>query len=127
MPRHPKCAMLVVPQVSISSDDVSRRIREARIARGWTHEELARRMGVNWRTVQRWQSGKVPRVHTLMRLADVLGVPEGYLLQSRDTEVTLAELRDRLDELSSRLDRLTATLDGLLPDPIELRASSGKG
>lgn len=113
--------------MSISSEDVSRRIREARIARGWTHEELARRMGVNWRTVQRWQSGKVPRVDTLMRLAGVLGVPEGYLLQSRDTEVTLTELRDRLDELTHRLDRLTAALDDLVGEPLELRASSTGG
>lgn len=103
--------------MSLSSADISQRIRQARLARGWTHEELARQMGVNWRTVQRWQTGKPPRVETLMRLATVLGVPEGFLLQSREMDVTLTELRDRLDELSERLDRLTSTLADLVAEP----------
>ena len=100
--------------MTVSTEDVSRRIRDARMARGWTHEELARRMGVNWRTVQRWQTGRPPRVDKLMKLADVLGVPEASLLERHETVVTLAELRDRVDELSERLDRLTAALDQLL-------------
>lgn len=102
--------------MALSNEDVSRRIREARLARGWTHEELASRMGVNWRTVQRWQTGRLPRVGTLMKLAQVLGVPEGFLLESRETAVTLAELRDRLDEVSRRLDRLTIALGEVIQE-----------
>ena len=91
---------------------IGRRIREARIARGWTHEELARRMGVNWRTVQRWQTGRPPRVETLHRLADVLDVPRSTLLGA-DEGATLSELREQLTQLSERLDRLTDALDAV--------------
>lgn len=99
--------------MALTPDDIAERIREARLARGWTHEELARRMGVNWRTVQRWQTGRPPRVETLVRLASVLEIPESYLLQSADQRVTLSELRDRLDELAGRLDRLTEAVAAL--------------
>lgn len=92
--------------------EIGRRIREARIARGWTHEELARRMGVNWRTVQRWQTGRPPRVETLQRLADVLDVPRSALLGDGGG-ATLSELREQLAQLSDRLDRLTDTLETL--------------
>ena len=97
------------------SPEIGLKIREARLARGWTHEELARRMGVNWRTVQRWQKGRLPRVETLQRLATVLDVPQSSFLEG-EGDVTLSELRDRLAELTERLDRLSSTLDELVQD-----------
>jgi transcriptional regulator with XRE-family HTH domain len=99
--------------VPLTPESVGERIREARLAHGWTHEELARRMNVNWRTVQRWQKGKPPRLQTLIRLADVLGVPQGYFVEVDDSVVTLNELRERLDELAARVDALSLALDAL--------------
>jgi len=92
---------------------VGERIRAARLARGWTHEELARRMNVNWRTVQRWQKGAPPRLQTLLRLADVLGVPHGYLVDVDDSITTLDELRERMDDLAARVESLARALDAL--------------
>lgn len=92
--------------------EIGRKIREARLARGWTHEELARRMDVNWRTVQRWQKGNLPRVDSLRRLATVLDVPPSYFLES-DGPASLSDLQERLSELSDRIERLTAVVASL--------------
>lgn len=95
-----------------SEIEIGARIREARLMRGWTHEELARRMGVNWRSVQRWQKGRLPRVETLRRLAEVLEVPPSYFL-GESGPATLSELRERLAELSVRVERLAAVVSSL--------------
>lgn len=99
-----------MPPISLTSEEVGRRIREARLAKGWTHEELARRMDVNWRTVQRWQKGSLPRVATLIRLADVLGVPQAYLVESDDEHGMIENLRKKVDELAEQVDGLTRLL-----------------
>ena len=93
--------------MALTPEEVGLRIREARIARGWTHEELARRTGVNWRTVQRWQKGNLPRLPTLLRLADILGVPEGYLVEPESSLEGLQDLTQRVDELTERVEALT--------------------
>lgn len=108
-----------------TDEEVGLKIREARLAHGWTHEELARRMGVNWRTAQRWQKGKLPRVDTLRRLAAVLEVPPSYLL-AIDEPLLLSDLRDHLAELAERLERLTETVASLVP-PAEPKDHSNEG
>jgi transcriptional regulator with XRE-family HTH domain len=102
--------------VELTPDVVGARIRTARLERGWTHEELARRMGANWRTAQRWQQGKLPRLPTLMRLADILGVPHAYFVDREIAPGTLDSLRAQVDELSARVDMLERALrEGGLP------------
>ena len=103
----------------MTPESVGERIREARLAHGWTHEELARRMDVNWRTVQRWQKGQPPRLQTLLRLADVLGVPHGYLVEDDESLATLSDLRERIEELSARVDALARALSELAPAPAD--------
>jgi len=103
----------------LTPDAVGERIRAARLARGWTHEELARRMNVNWRTVQRWQKGAPPRLQTLLRLADVLGVPQGYFVDVDDSLTTLDELRARMDDLAARVESLARALDALQTDALQ--------
>lgn len=86
---------------------IGERIRQTRAAKGWTIERLAREMGVHWRTVQRWQAGDLPRLGTLLEVADVLEIPRDLLVDTDDTladrvarlEAELAELRERLDRL----------------------------
>jgi len=107
--------------VPLTPEDVGLRIREARVARGWTHEELARRLGVNWRTVQRWQKGQLPRMSTLLRVADVLGVPHGHLVEPESSLEGLQDLRRRVDELTDRVEALTR-----LVSPKPPRRSSAK-
>jgi transcriptional regulator with XRE-family HTH domain len=108
---------IAVERTAVEPDEVGRRIRAARLARGWTHEELARRMGVNWRTVHRWQKGGLPRVETLVRIAEVFDLPRAYFVESEDDATSFADLRDRLDELARRLDALTSAVERLTVAP----------
>ena len=110
-------------RMRLTPDEVGERIRAARLARGWTHEELARRMDANWRTVQRWQKGKLPRLQTLLRLADVLGVPHAYFVEAEDSVTTVAELRERVDDLAARVEALTRALRALEAASPERRES----
>jgi transcriptional regulator with XRE-family HTH domain len=107
----------------LSPDDVAQRIREARVAHGWTHDELARRMGVSWRTVQRWQKGKLPRLGTLLRLADVLGVPRSYLIEDEDPAASLKDLHRRLEELTRRVQELSEALERAPAPPARRRTT----
>jgi len=94
----------------LTPEQVGERIRAARRAKSWTHEELARQIGVNWRTVQRWQKGQLPRMNTLLRLAEVLDVPHGYFVEPEDSLATVSDLRERVDELAGRVDDLADDL-----------------
>lgn len=50
-------------------------VRELRVERGITHEDLARAVGVTLRTVQRWQDGdSEPRGAQLLQIARVFNV-----------------------------------------------------
>jgi transcriptional regulator with XRE-family HTH domain len=103
----------------LEPEEVGRRIREARLAHGWTHEELAHRMGVNWRTAHRWQTGQLPRLGTLLRLADTLGVPRSFLVDTEESAVILENLQARLDELATRLDALSQRLEAVAEAVVE--------
>jgi transcriptional regulator with XRE-family HTH domain len=98
-----------------ASLDVASRIREARIAKGWTHDELAAAMGVNWRTVQRWQKGQLPRLGTLMKLADVLDVPRSFFLDDTRPDDLLREIVQQLEQLTRDIQTLRNELAAVLP------------
>ncbi|MFB3890669.1 MAG: helix-turn-helix transcriptional regulator [Phycisphaerae bacterium] len=52
---------------------IARDLAEARIRRGWTQTELARRAGVRLETISRIESGKhVPRQETLLKIERAL-------------------------------------------------------
>jgi transcriptional regulator with XRE-family HTH domain len=54
---------------------IGQKIKELRLLKGLTQEELAERTNLNVRTIQRIESGEVdPRSYTLNLLADALGV-----------------------------------------------------
>jgi transcriptional regulator with XRE-family HTH domain len=94
----------------MTAAEVGDRIREARLAKGWTQAALGSRMGVNERTVQRWQSGRLPRPSTLARLAGVLAVPQAYLVETEDVAETLVDLQGSVAELTVRVESLTRAL-----------------
>ena len=95
----------------MTAAEVGDRIREARLAKDWTQAKLAARMGVNERTVGRWQAGYLPRPATLVRLATVLGVPRSYLAETDDVAVALADLQARVADLTRRVESLTRAHD----------------
>jgi len=55
-------------------------IRSGRLARGWTQEDLAWEVGVDVRTVQRWESGQmVPRSHHIAALTKLTILDESHV------------------------------------------------
>lgn len=61
------------------------RVREARLRRGWTQAELARRAGVRRATINSLESGRRQRVNlgVLEKVAKALGVPVLRLLHEQ--------------------------------------------
>ena len=59
------------------------RLKELRLARGWSQAELARRAGLDVATVSRLETGrrKNPRLETLGSLAKALDCDPGYLIK----------------------------------------------
>lgn len=109
--------------MALAPQEVGRRITAARKAKGWTHEELARRMSVNWRTVQRWQKGvdargksTLPRLGTLMDLADLFELPRSHFVETELPEgaAAFAEFAERLASVEKTQARNQELLDELL-------------
>jgi len=60
---------------------IGRRIREERVRRGWTQEQLAERAEMHLSFVGQIERGvKKPSLKTLKRIADVYGIKAGDLL-----------------------------------------------
>lgn len=93
------------------------RLREARLARGWSQRKLGARSGVRWQTISNIETGYLrpkPTARSLRRLSRALGIPPEELLrpvpshgprgfspspaeQTLARGVTEEELRDLLD------------------------------
>jgi transcriptional regulator with XRE-family HTH domain len=62
-------------QAVVVNEQIGRRVREHRTARGWTLDELADRSGVSRRMVINIEHGEGnPSIATLLRISDALGV-----------------------------------------------------
>lgn len=57
------------------------KIRELRTRKGWTLEECEEYGWPNWRHLQSIEAGKNITVHTLVNLANLLGVSPSVLLE----------------------------------------------
>lgn len=69
---------------STASPLPANRLRELRLERNVTIDEIARAAGVYGSTVCRWQDRVIPQ-HQLACVADLLGVPVPYLAGWSDT------------------------------------------
>ena len=55
-------------------------LRQLRQARGWTQDQLARRLGVEQGAISKWERGQaVPHARTHKRLADLFDVGVGEI------------------------------------------------
>lgn len=78
-----------------AQEQLARRVRQARVQKGMTQQELAEKVDAAVQTVSRWESAKLwPSLPTLYRLAEILDLevadfvgkgPAG--LSSRESEV----------------------------------------
>ena len=57
------------------------RLKEFRLSKGITQEELAEKLSVGQNTISQWETGeRIPRVPTVLKLAEVLDCSVGDLL-----------------------------------------------
>lgn len=76
------------------------RLKELRQEKGLSQKELAKDIGVHYRTLQNWENGKAEiKQDKAQQLADHFGVSVGYLLGYEETPDSL------LEEIASDLNR----------------------
>lgn len=64
------------------------KIAEARIAKGWSQQELADKMGTTQQTIQRYEAGaRDIKSSVLIKLSSVLGVTISYLLGMENANI----------------------------------------
>ena len=64
------------------------KIAEARIAKGWSQQDLAERLGTTQQTIQRYESGaRDIKSSVLIKLSKVLGVTISYLLGMENASI----------------------------------------
>lgn len=69
------------------------RIKAARRAAGITQKELGEKLGISFQSVAQWENDlRNPKIETLQRLADALGVPVADLLPEPTAEERVALL-----------------------------------
>lgn len=80
---------------------IMNRIKNLREKEEISQDQLAKILGVNLRTLQRWESGETSiRTKNATQLADYFGVSVGYLL---GYEMNLKEAHEKLKEFNSTL------------------------
>lgn len=71
---------------------IARRVRQARLKKGWTQEQLAEALDVASETVSRYESGRVPLSLTMLdRVADALDTRIEALVGKGPTGLNRAE------------------------------------
>jgi len=124
--RRTSVAETVLRQMVEYREQVGARIRQLRLARGLTQDELADKIGVQEKTVSRWESGRHSGYQrNLNALAAALEVPPeeitgtppaplGLGARAEQIDGGFAEFRGHVAELAGQLDRMEAKLDLLL-------------
>jgi transcriptional regulator with XRE-family HTH domain len=104
-------------------DEISKRIKDTREARGMTASEFARLVGVTPTAVWNWEKNSItPRRPALEQIAKVLGVSMPFLLTGKEEirevggERTVATVASILEDAKARLVEAT----GLAPDRVKL-------
>lgn len=91
-----------------STEDVGRRLRAFRMGAGMTPEELAAKAGVSRAAIYRYESGKPPKVDTLGKIADLLGVSLPTLLGVGVEYIASAiSFFERMRQLEEDVDQIT--------------------
>ena len=79
--------MLHVTLVNLRRQLLSQRIRELRVAQGYSQVTLAKRLGVSKQAVSNWENDNIqPSIEMLLRLAQLFSVSTDYLL-GRETSL----------------------------------------
>lgn len=102
------------------------RIKELRIKKGWSQDELAERMSMNRANISNYERGTNKNIpsDTLKRLADLFGVSSDFLLgKTENSDQPESEFLKRLDlEDDDALSQVKLVLDGkeLTPEEAQI-------
>lgn len=98
---------VAVEEVTPESLEVGRKITSIRERKGLTQQQLAQLAGTSVSTIQRWESGRVPPIGRLLRLARRLRIePVEFVDIDSTYENQLAEIRKELSEVKAMLREL---------------------
>lgn len=95
---------------------MAQRIKEERLKKGLTQEQLADRLGVQKSAVAKYENGRIENIKrsTIVRMAAIFGCDPCYLLDLME-KPAVSSLDQKIDKLDA-MDRikLEAYVDGLL-------------
>ncbi|MEO0980855.1 MAG: helix-turn-helix transcriptional regulator, partial [Pseudomonadota bacterium] len=123
------------PSQENMAKDVGQRLKALRIGRGITPDELAKQSGVSRAAIYRYESGHLPKVDTVGKIADLLGVSMANIMglgvEFIDTAVGYFERMRQIEESSEQIcslfgpisyvltsDQFDATLSEVLAESI---------
>ncbi|MDA2637885.1 helix-turn-helix domain-containing protein [Bacillus cereus] len=82
-------------------------IKKLRTMRGLSRYELADDLNISYRTISSWEVGeKMPRIHTIHKLAEYFNVSESYLLHQVISDEELFQRVEGEEDPVHRLARL---------------------
>lgn len=88
-----------------SSNELSKRIKEAREAKGWNQKKLAEESGILQKQISAYENGNTsPTLEKLIGIANTLGVSTDYLLGARSDDNVNISVKDR--ELLARFEQV---------------------
>lgn len=77
------------------------RLRQLRIEKGLTLEEVGKEINVSNQTISNWEKGKTqPDIQSLIHLADLFHVTIDYLVEREDDIQNLSALKFQISKLS---------------------------
>jgi transcriptional regulator with XRE-family HTH domain len=104
----------VLDDMALSRQEFGQRFRTARERAHLTQEQVADALGVNWRQIQRYDSGaSVPRASRIPQLAGILGVEPTYL-EEPQTQPLMERLEAKADEQARGVRTIAALLDDVV-------------
>jgi transcriptional regulator with XRE-family HTH domain len=100
-----------VTDMALAKDEFGRRFRAARERAHLTQQDVANALGVDWRQIQRYDSGTaLPRSSRIPELAKILGIEPSYL-EEPQTEPLIERLERKVDEQARALRTALGLLD----------------
>lgn len=104
------------------------RIRELRVAKNLTQQDIGEILDVDFTTISKWEKGKYdPSLSHLSRLADLFGVTTDYLLcrtDERTGTVVTSPTTSTDDRVLAALAGIEAKLDKLAGEIAGMRATN---
>jgi len=107
----------------MTNETLGARVEQARVARGYSRNQLAQRLAITSATLKKWETDKSdPRANKLMMLSGVLGTDLHWLLEGgeggpkADTPAPsmglVAQKIQQVQALQTRLNALVIELEG---------------